>query len=452
MNGRAKFCGNCGAPLGEGDNFCASCGRPVKKTAFALGSADAGSPEAGSAGGKTGRGNIFEIWRRVFLALGFCGAVVLAFYAPSTPLLAVSPVDFSGEQKKVAVSYFGLVSEEKKRLAGLPLEEFIDEVTRDKIVLVQGQQWATFYNQLTQTLRGTPPDRSWSERTGGYNDRLFFRPGEIPPLNALGMIRQGDELYLKLSEAGQVRYLRVWKVDTGSFFGFSSTRSYVALSVLYPYRRYSPWLALAGLVLYLFLPWPPKRTELISYQRWRIVLTDLVSMILLFVFFSLPFFIIGGTIQAVTEYIFFTLIFWVISALGIWSLKISAWLSGLQYEITPGGLRRITCRGQEDYPFTGMEYVQPVLQVPPRWLVWLTLGLGAASRSLVGLGYGLILFGSECNGFRVVNRDGRTVNIWLNDMRGKSSLPGYEIILEALKNAGIPLKKDVHRFEGMTAY
>lgn len=462
MSGQPKFCGNCGAPLDEGVNFCEACGQQIDKNGnlgvaksrdSARSIVDPKPLAAEASKENTGRGNIFEIWRRVFLALFLCGAMCLAFYAPISSLFEVAPVDFAGEQKKMAKGYMGYVSEEKKRLAGLPLDGFINEVTKGKVFLLEGQQWDTFFNKLTSNLNGTSSDREWSGRIGEYRDRLYFRSGDNPAFGTSAALVEGSEFYLKLGATGQERYLRVHLEDlSDDSFKLGSSSSVPPSSVLYPYRRYCPWLALAGLALYILLPWPKARQNVVAYARWRIVLTDFASMLLLVMFFSLPIMIVGGTIQAVRVYFFFALIFWGFAAMAVWMLKMSAWLSGLQFEILPDRLRRITYRVREDYPFAGMDYVQPILQVPPRWLIWLSWFGAITGKSPGAAGNAMILSGSESGGFRIMGKDGRTCNIWLTDMRGKNSMPGSERILEALRNAGVPLKRDMHRFEGITVW
>jgi len=459
LSGQPKFCNSCGSPLKQGAGFCGTCGQPVNPVAGpgAGGRHNDSAPEAATsdragnapASENNGRGNVLEVWRRVLLAVFLCAAVWLAFYAPLTPLFTVSPVDFTAEQKKTAKGYMAIVTEEKKRLAGLPLNSYIEEITKDKVVPVEGQQWDNFYESIFATLQGLPPDRELAGRVGQYRDKIYFRAGEAPVSWVSRSLNAGEEIYLKLT-AGSERYIRLRRESLGNDdFRPGSGISGPPARVLYPYRRYSPMIAVAGLALYILLPRPKWKENIISYPRWRIAAGDFASLLLLVVFFSLPVLIVGGSAQAATTYFPLALVFWAFAAMGGWILKMMAWQAGLQLEILPGGLRRITNWGREDYFFKGIEYIQPIIQAPPRWLVWLSW-LGAfAGRSVSSAGAALILAGTEYGGIRMVCRDGRVMNIWFTDQLGSIALPGYDRILEALRDAGVPVKKDVMRVEAI---
>lgn len=453
MGGGPNFCTNCGAQINKGAVFCGSCGQPAAQDETPLSPASGSGPAGPSSAPVRGEGgNVFEIWRRVLLAVFLCGSVLLACYAPVSPLLSVSPVDFALEQKKAARGYMGISTEEKKRLASLPQDRYIEEVTRGRVVPAEGQQWESFYHSLAGALTGSPPGKDLSGRVGRYRDRVYFRSAEAP-FAGMGLpLKDGDEIYLKLSSPAQERYIRVRQesLDDGDF-GPGSTITGPPGQVVYPYRLFSPVPALIGLALYMLLPWPPKRQDIISYSRWRVIMGDFASMLLLVMFFGLPILIVGGSVQALTGYLPFTLIFWGLAAFGVWMLKMSSWTAGLQIEILPDRLRRITSRGRDEYAFASIEYIQPIIQAPPRWLIRLLWLAAFAGRSVSSAGSALILSGSECGGIRVVCRDGSAVNIWFTDQTGNIALPGYERILDALKNAGVPVRKDVMRVEAITA-
>ncbi|HEX7539182.1 MAG TPA: hypothetical protein VF358_02670, partial [Syntrophales bacterium] len=63
-----------------------------------------------------------ELWRRVFLISSLFAAILFALFADLSPVVIVSKVDFSDQQKKEG-SYMGvrLMTDRTERLAGLPL-------------------------------------------------------------------------------------------------------------------------------------------------------------------------------------------------------------------------------------------------------------------------------------------------------------------------------------------
>jgi hypothetical protein len=92
-SGEGRYCGNCGAALGQNDRFCPSCGRPVHETASVpTPEADVGVPPPRSApppmqapapsGQNYGAGGGFL--RSFGLGAGGCIGIVVALL----PLLA----------------------------------------------------------------------------------------------------------------------------------------------------------------------------------------------------------------------------------------------------------------------------------------------------------------------------------------------------------------------------
>lgn len=451
MKQQAAFCGKCGESVVEGANFCEACGCRLE---YASQSPSSTQMEVkGSDTGNIRRGNILEIWRRLLLALMACAAVWLIFYASQATMLAVKPVDFAGEKKDLAQGYMGMgfLTDEEERLSGLPLDQYIAEVTKGKIINVAGGQWETFFNMVSGTLNGTVSEPEWKRRLGEeYSSELYFGNNE-PPLNEVaGTLNQGSELYLQLGSKSPVKYLNVQaKAFTNDDFSIGIGVHGPPAFLLYPYRQYGFWLALTGLVIYILLPWPKKRPEIITYQRWRVVMGDFLALLLLVMFFAVPLFIVQNSVQAVTAYWPLALIMWLMALIAVFLFKITAWQAALQIEIQPDRLRRITSTAGEEYPFTDIDYIQPAILVPPRWLK-IVSWLGALSgRTPLAAGNALILSSSQYGGLRIVNKDGRAINIWFTDQLGNIALLGYERIPEALKNAGVELKQEPIQIVGL---
>jgi len=389
-------------------------------------------------------GNRNEIWRRLGGVVLFCLAVGLAYFVPEIPFYSVRPVDFQEEQADLARGYMGMgvLTEDERRLARLPLEQFVAEVITGRNVVVAGEQWQRFYTGVAATLGGSPPDRDWSRRAGEYGGRVFFRGGE-PDIRGLEPawqnVRPGEEYFLRLPGKPE-RWLAVWtyRLDE-SDFGFGSVATPVPAAVLYPYRVWSWGLLATAALLYLLLPWPQRRPELIAYARWRLLLGDLLGYLLGGMFFTMPFFIIANTRMVLYPYGFFAAIFWLLAALGGLALAFNGWYAGLQWELLPDRLRRFTWWRVEEYPFAEMLRIEPCTWQPPRWLKGLAWGSAILSRRPQAAGTALILSGTEYQGMRIVNRDGRTLDFWLTDQLGGITMPGWERIPAALERAGVPL-------------
>ncbi|MCX5779812.1 MAG: zinc ribbon domain-containing protein [Firmicutes bacterium] len=451
MKQRSAFCGNCGEPVVEGASFCEACGYRLESAP--PGSVDSAEVSKSSDAENPGHGNILEIWRRTLLALMVCAAVWLIFYASLAPLLAVRPVDFVAEKKELAQGYlgFGFLTDEEEQLSRLPLDQYIAEVTRGKLVTVEGEQWAAFFSKVTGTLNGTVSEREWKRRLGEeYSDVVYFGSGEAPLNRVAGTLNGGSELYLDLGGVTPPQYLLVqMKKYANDDFRLGTGVHGPPAFILYPYRQSGFWLAWLGLGIYVLLPWPKKRAEIISYQRWRVVLGDFLALVLLVMFFSLPLFVVGNSVQAVTAYWPLTIIMWLMALMAIFLLKITTWQAALQIEMLPDRLVRITARNREEYPYADMNYIQPAILVPPRWLV-VASWLGAlAGRTPLAAGNAMILSSSEYGGLRIVNKDGRALNIWFTDQLGNIALPGYERIPAALENAGVEVKREPIKIQGL---
>ena len=92
-----------------------------------------------------------ELWRRVFLVFGFLGAVSLFMWVSLKPVFLVDVVDFAEEQENQSQW-----TERGQYLAQLPLENFISEITKDKILQVEGPAWEAFFDGVTSASTGQP--------------------------------------------------------------------------------------------------------------------------------------------------------------------------------------------------------------------------------------------------------------------------------------------------------
>nr|MCU0554619.1 hypothetical protein [Syntrophales bacterium] len=213
-----------------------------------------------------------ELWRRVVLLGSILAALLTALHADLSPVVIVQPVDFAAQQKKEG-SYLGvrLMTERNERLAGLPLHDYIAEATKGRLFHVTGRGWETTAQNAAGARDPGALAKDWQRRLP--SDRhplgvLFFRPS----------------VYLK----AQYRAYSDDDFHLGSGFTNYPTPP---TGFLYPGRTWSPWVAVAGLVLYIALPWPKRPPEALAYKRWRVVLCDVAALILTVPFFAFPFLI-----------------------------------------------------------------------------------------------------------------------------------------------------------------
>jgi hypothetical protein len=219
-------------------------------------------------------------------------------------------------------------------------------------------------------------------------------------------------------------------------------------ALAYPLR--SLFFALLGLavVLYVLLPWPRRNEDIIAYDRWRVVLGDIMGLVLTVVFVGMPFAIAGNAALAVTEYWVLTLVFWLTGLLGLWAVQVGVSAGGLQLMVLADRLVRMTAWRREEHLFADMVLVRPALQLPPKWLI--TASWIAALSGRRGSGAALLGAQSEARGFRITMKDGRVVHIWLTDQTGAVTMHGAEALPRALAAQGVAMSTEGVTVRGMS--
>ena len=178
-----------------------------------------------------------ETLRRLALAVGLFLSVLM-FLNPVSHVYRVEIPDFKRMQK------FGFFNPAYRKA---PLHEFIAYCTKDRTKDVSSPQWQETFAKVAAHEQGkTPPE--WRENTrakpGRWLTELYFGPDQ-EPFASLDLAKD-RELFLRQSEGGRTRYLRIhcwpaYKADDAR------------TSLLYPWRGWS-WIPLSlGLVLYLFI-------------------------------------------------------------------------------------------------------------------------------------------------------------------------------------------------------
>jgi hypothetical protein len=220
---------------------------------------------------------------------------------------------------------------------------------------------------------------------------------------------------------------------------------------LYPGRKWSPWIALAGLALYIALPWPKRPPGALAYRRWRVVLTDVVALMLTVPFFSLPFLITGGAVQAFTVGWPLFFLFWPILFIGLSLVWVAAWFSSFALQVLEDRIRFWMDRGQRDFLFTDMDYFQPVVFKPPRWLTaasWFAVLAAKGSARVGAAGRALILSSTEWGTLGVRLKNGKDLLVSITDQLGQDMI-GAGGIVEALEKAGVKRIDEAREIRGL---
>ena len=397
-----------------------------------------------------------ERLRRWILLGGFALAVMLVFHVSLSPLVIVTRVDFPGEQKNEGRSVFlDRPSEHEQYLRQLPLDEYLAEKTKDKLVPVAGEDWERFFErvQAAATDPAVPKELSGRISPGSLPDKryIFFRPTEEPLATLQDRWQtDGQEFLLQLERAGQSEYLRLrfqrYSSDDVRFGSGFSRHPEPPSGFLHPFRAFGPWVFAAALGLYLFLPGTKREPDALFYARWRCMLGDFVALLLFGLFFSLPVFVSGGTLQAfLGPGLFLVFIMWPLAAMGGLIAYYQGWYAAYSLRILEDRLEVTTISERGEYRFADMASFETVSLRAPRWLV---AALRIASLFAKGgarftaLGQSFILGGSEHGGLGIRLRNGSTLYLWITDQMGGQALKAAGRIVSAMKAAGVPQKEE----------
>ena len=389
-----------------------------------------------------------ELWRRVILLGSIFAAILVALFASLSPVVIVQHVDFADRQKNEG-SYMGfrLMTERAKRLAGLPLHDYIAETTKGRLFVVEGPEWQSLAENALAAARKQPLGAEWQRRlpSDKYpSGVLFFKPDESP-VSQLASLYPGsrEPAYLRLEANGRALYLkaeqRVYSNEDFHLGGGFSSAPTPPTEFLFPGRKWGPWVALTGLALYVLLPWPKRPPGAQAFRRWRVVATDAVALLMTVPFFAFPFFITGGTVQAFTEGWPLFFFFWPILLIGLVLVWLAAWVSAFALQVAPEGLRIWTDRGERNFLYGDMDFFQPVLQRPPKWLIalsWLAALAGKGSSRIGATGRAMILGSSAWGSLAIRLKNGREIFLGITDQLGTDMI-GADAIVKALRKAGV---------------
>jgi len=205
-----------------------------------------------------------ELWRRLALLAGILIGLALFFYvAPA--MVSVTAIDWQQEQADELKSNSGIVTQEKKRLHALPLDEYIQAKTGEKVQAVDGSRWGTFFEQVRLASKWQYGESSYGNRVSEEDKddfwkptgpvAVFFKPDEIP-LQSWGLFPgDGESTFISTVQGGQTLYLELQFHDYTTSVGAMSSPYRVAPGWLYhPYRTAGIIVMVVGLLIYIACP------------------------------------------------------------------------------------------------------------------------------------------------------------------------------------------------------
>jgi len=397
-------------------------------------------------------------WRRIILlAAVIIGSLLLFYKAPA--LLTASWVDFTQQKADEVKSPYKAIGNEGKRLQALSLETYIQEKTQGKIINLEADQWRNFYRDIylvgTREIdkskyadRISPRDieiLKWQTGRTGYFVPIFFKVQELPIQEWNLSPQEGAYVYLVISEKESAKYLRVEYHDYLSTSGpMTSVYPEPPAHLYYPYRNIGWGVLGIGILLAIFLPQPRKRENVIEYPRFRLVMGDILGVILLLLFFCLPFLINGGTVQAVQGWWGLSLIFWFLALGPILILYSSAAYAAFHVRLGEDSLHIARAGSGREYRYDDVERIERLELHNPAWFrklfFWVLMfsflsGKGASSSSV---GTYFLSEAAAYTGLALYFKDGHIQYIWITDALGNVLLPDYENIVRVLQGHGVP--------------
>jgi len=410
---------------------------------------------------------IIELWRRLILVAALIIGAGMFFYV--TPaVITVTAVDWQKEQADELKSMSGYVTSEEKRLSKLPLSEYIDEKTEGKVIALDAGKWATVFQQIQTASGGEYSKSSYGNRVSEEDKDIywkseskvpvFFKPSELT-YSQWGLSPYDEQhTYVSVNTGGNTAYF-VLKYEN---YQTSITAMYkpyrVAPEWMYhPFRIIGIGVIVAGLLIYILLPRRKRNPEDIAYGTGSLVASDIVALIILLTFYSLPFLINGGTMQAITGMWQITLIMWGMSFFGLALFYYSAWYASFRIEITPEAFYLITFKGVTECPFSDMVSADMVSLRNPKWfrklfLVLSMISLVGGRNSVQPAGSAILAATAAYGGLEISFANKKPIYIWFTDQRGAIIVPNFQRVPDAIRAAGIRINEEFREIEGFSMF
>ncbi len=268
--------------------------------------------------------------------------------------------------------------------------------------------------------------------------RIVFAQSEEPLASIFQGKPQGETIFLARDSADKKAVLKVYLADAPRLSGLGSGIYGVPEAFSYPLRKYWYWPLAVGFLGYLLLPWAKTEKNVCAYKLWQVRLGDFASTLLYGSFVALPFFIVGGAVEAVTNWLPFTAFFWFMAALGLlafwWSFFYAVYrihiLDDKLVFAAPGSVKAIA--------LSDITKIEQVSVVPPKWFITVYFlaalsGTGRGAFNAGTLGRAALLSSCSSGGLCLVTRDGNSIYIWLTNSTGQNSVTNLDLLLDKLK-------------------
>lgn len=464
MESNVKLCPNCGTELVPNDKYCVDCGFDTRSLATPVSSLH---PQETKPVKTTATSSRMELWRRMALLFGILMGLPLFFYvAPG--MVGVTTVDWEKEHVGELKSYSGYVTSESRRLNQLPLSDYIRERTGGKVTSVDSSQWLEFFTNVHLASSGQYDSTPYASRVSEEDKdplwkptspvSVFFKPDEIPFAQWGLSSEDGDELYISTTKDGKIAYLRLSYQDYSSSISAMYKPYRVAPGWLYnPYRKIGSAFLIFGLLVYIFLPRRKKEPEDISYSKGSMLAGDFVALILLLPFFGLPFFINGGTVQALTGMWVISAAMWFLALICITMLYYNAWYASYRITLTADSLSMITFRGVRNFSFHEIAEVNIVALRNPGWFRKLFLALAFLSimggrSSTQPAGSALLANSATYGGLEICGTKGKPSYIWFTNQNGGVIIKNFDRVMKAIEASGIRINTEARKIEGFSMF
>lgn len=350
---------------------------------------------------------MLELVRRLMLAGGIAGFFALALTTVPA-LVLVAPVDFAAEMAreyrvKPGPRLKGVMelAEEYIRQTTKPasLQEYIDRKTEHRLIQVGGVDWEKFFRAVGQGAASPYALRRVGER-GAYVFRWEETPLATLKDRIEAMSRTWTVNYLVLGPDSLPQYL---EVRYG--YGFEPKKVGAPASLVFPWRSYCWIPLLLGAAGFALLRRRRPGTEIIypNYLSSGLAL-DVIGLLLFSLFFAIPFWVSDPTQEMWGQDLGVTLWCWLAAAGALSLVVVAAVNASRAIRCEPGRLVVSRLFGSRTLDLVEITAATPLL--------------------VDGIEAGLIL----------ELRDHSRVKLpWDN-------LVNYQLLLEALSNAGIKVQ------------
>ncbi|SFI10310.1 hypothetical protein SAMN05192551_106157 [Tindallia magadiensis] len=383
----------------------------------------------------------WELWRRLLLLLCCALAAWCYMYVSTTPLLRVHNAQMERRQEREITGQF--VTEWQRHLAVLPLEEYAAVIAGENLVFVEGLEWELFIRKIT-------------EQNGINHSKIaprFFFGTEEEPLRKAWMqaANPQDPVFIEYIEAdGSKDYLQVtYMTFTNDDFmigGIGGSYNTPPDNLLYPIRSMAYVFMVVGILLYVKIPKPKRYADSMYYSSWKNVLLDIMAVVLFTMFFALPLFITGGSVQSLALMMPLVIVFWGMAILCSSLMYIAAWNASFSMEVKEDQLLMASYRGGDRILYQDIAFVQPAEKRYPRWFKWLMFFamLGSkGSMAPVMTSHWINSAGVQSQGLRIHMKNGKRIDFWLMDQMGNPVFSGVEKLINSLSGADIPCREEV---------